>query len=85
MLWDNHLKRFEIKTDNMSLSLMHIKQGNTVVLGSAYDIPKIAAEIPEGIGRNTALVLQECTKEENIKKFGSIKLTNEYKSGGILL
>lgn len=85
MLWDNHLKRFEIKTDNMSLSLMHIKQGNTVVLGSAYDIPKIAAEIPEGIDRNTASVLQECTKKENIKRFGSIKLSNEYKAGGILL
>jgi len=85
MLWDNHRKRFVIQTTDMTLSLKHIKKGNTVVLGSAYDIPKIAAEIPEDTNRNSVSVLQECTKEENIKRFGSIALSNEYKTGGISL
>ena len=63
--------------------MRHIKHGNTVVVGSAYDIPKIAANIPDGMDRNMTLILQECLKEENFEKYGSIELSNEYKMGGI--
>ena len=83
ILWNNKFKRFVFSASDKEYNMRHIKHGNTVVVGSAYDIPKIASNIPDGMDRNMALILQECLKEENFEKYGSIELSNEYKMGGI--
>ena len=85
ILWNNKFKRFVFSASDKEYNMRHIKHGNTVVVGSAYDITKIAANIPDGMDRNMTLILQECLKEENFEKYGSIELSNEYKMGGISL
>lgn len=83
VIWNNTAKRFVFSASDKEYSMRHIKHGNTIVIGSGYDIPKIAANIPEVMERSMASILQECLKEENFDKYGSIELSNEYKRGGI--
>lgn len=83
ILWDSTAKKFVFNTSETEYGMRYIKRGNTVVIGSGYDIAKIAASIPDGVDRNMSSVLQECLKEENFEKYGSIELSDEYKRGGI--